>query len=172
MPRSCHASWLLPCLLLALAGACGPSGAQVRAAKSAEYDPREYATVFEACKATMIESGYDIQIEEVEHGVLVSTWRWYSKEGAAKRKDTPQVEEGAAMFRIGCEIIKGPAGGFTVHVDGGAQGYNSGTPVAQQFKHGDPREPTWVAGKIDNLAVGIHEKLKGHLLAPGTKPLQ
>jgi hypothetical protein len=158
---------LAACVALA---ACGASSAEIRRAKDAEYDAREYATVFEACKATMIESGYDLALEDVEHGILVSEWRWYSKEGAAKKKDAPRIEDGAAMFRIGVELARGPKGGIIVHVDGGAQGYNAGSPVAQQFKHGDPREPTWVEGKIDNLAVGIHSKLSAVELKPGATP--
>ena len=155
-----------------LVSACAPSNAEVRKARNAEYDPREYARIFEVCKATMIESGYEIAAEDMEHGILVSSWRWYSKEGAAKRKEAPTVENGAAMFRIAVELARGPKGGLVVHVDGGAQGYTPGNPVLRPFQHTDPAEPTWVAGKIDNLTVGIHSKLAQYELHAAVTPAQ
>ncbi len=164
------ASLILACVLL---GACAPSNQEVRLAKAAEYDPREYAAVYEACKAAMVESGYEIAGEDLEHGILVSSWRWYTKEGTAKRKEAPKVENGATMFRIAVELARGPKGGLVVHVDGGAQGYSTGSPVLREFKHDDPEEPTWVEGKIDNLAVGIHTKLSQfelHASVPGATP--
>jgi hypothetical protein len=161
-----HVSFLL--LSFLLLAACAPTSAEVTRARSAEYDPREFAAVYEACKATMVESGYDIAGEDMQHGILVSSWRWYSKEGTAKRKEAPQVENGAAMFRVGVELAKGPHGGVIVHVDGGAQGYSTGSPVARAFKHDDPEEPTWVEGKIDNLTVGISQKIAQYQLKEGT----
>ena len=166
------ASFVVFSLFLLLGGAfvpaCAPSSAEVTKARQAEYDPREYAAIFEACKQTMIESGYDIAGEDVQHGIIVSQWRWYSKEGMAKRKEVPTVENGAAMFRVGVELGKGPHGGLVVHVEGGAQGYTTGSPVARAFKHDDPGEPTWVEGKIDNLAVGIYTKVSKFQLVAGT----
>ena len=38
------------------------------------------------------------------------------------------------------------------------------------FGTGDPREPTWVQGKIDNLAVGVHQKLQSYVLLPDVAP--
>ena len=147
-------------LVLAQLSGCAATSAQVLRAKNAEYQAGEYAAIFETCKQAMVNNGYDIQFESIERGVLVSTYRWYSKDGASKAKESPRIEDGAAVFRIGVELAKGPRGGWTVHVDGGAQGYTSGSPVAQLYKHGDADEPPWVAGKIDNLSVEIYEKLK------------
>jgi hypothetical protein len=143
----------------ALLAACAPSNAEVRRAKAAEYAPDQYAAVFEACKQALIESEYQIEVEDKQRGILVSSWRMYSPEGMAENKDRPRVQNGSALFRIGVELAKGPHGGIIVHVDGGAQGYVTGSPVLRNFKHDDPQEPTWVEGKIDNLVFGIHEKL-------------
>jgi hypothetical protein len=152
-------------LLGAFASACAPSSVEVMKARQAEYDPREYVAIFEACKAAMIESGYHLAGEDLQHGVLISQWRWYTREG----QPSPFVDTGSALFRVGVELGKGPHGGLVVHVEGGAQGISStGAPVARVFKHDDPEEPTWVEGKIDNLAVGIHTKVAQYQLKEGT----
>lgn len=148
-------------LLAASVLACAPSAAEVKKAREAEYPASEFAEVYRASREAMLAEGYDIAGENPERGVLVSTWRWYSKEGMRKPKENATVENGAATFRIGVEITRGPRGGLLVHVDGGAQGYTSGSPVAQRYEHGDPREPTWVQGKIENLQVAIYQRLAG-----------
>jgi hypothetical protein len=162
------ASFVVLSLFLLFGGvfvpACAPSIAEVTQARQAEYDPREYAAIFAACQQTMEEFGYHLAAMDSQHGILVSQWRLYSKDGTA----IPYLLNGAAMFRVGVELGKGPHGGLIVHVNGGAQGYTSGSPVARAFKHDDPEEPTWVEGKIDNLAVGIYEKLSKFQLVAGT----
>jgi hypothetical protein len=158
-------------LSLPLAG-CGASAAQLRQAREAEYPAELGPTVYREARAAMIAEGYQIEIEDPEQGILISTWRWYSKEGMSKRENQT-IQDGAATFRIGVELTRGPRGGIRVRVDGGAQGYTRGSPVAQQYSHGDPREPWWVQGKIDALTMAIRQRLFGReMTAAGVPPAQ
>jgi hypothetical protein len=154
-------------LLVLVAASCGPSAAQLKKAREAEYPMSAAADVYAAAREAMLAQGYEIAGEDPQRGIIVSTWRWYTKEGMAKKTGNAVIEDGAASFRIGVELGRGPRGGIIVHVDGGAQGYTTGSPVAQRFEHGDPREPWWVQGKIDSLTLAIYDRLQGREMAAG-----
>jgi hypothetical protein len=161
-----HRFHLLAAALLLALLSCGTSSAQFKRARAAEYPASAHQLLFAAAHAAMIENNYEIDFADPQRGVLVSTYQWYSKDGMRKAKE-PRVREGDAVFRIGVEIVS-TARGLRVHVDGGAQGYTAGSPVAQRFEHGDPREPFWVEGKIDSLTMAIYYKLDGNQLPPAT----
>lgn len=150
-------------LLLLLSLSCGPSNAQVKMARAAEYPVDAYAEVFETCREVMVEQGYQLALVDPNNGLIVSRYQWYTKAGMRRSDERPTVRDGDAVFRIGVEIVPS-ARGIRVHVDGGAQGYTAGSPVAQKYEHGDPREPPWVEGKIHALQLAIYERLQARQL--------
>jgi len=157
---------MLAALAAVVLGACAPTSKAVLAARAAEYPRDDVAEVFAAARAAMVEEGYAIEFEDPERGILVSEWRWYSKEGMAKPRDNARIRGGDALFRIGVQLAVGPKGGVAVKVDGAAQGHLSGASKARPYKRGAADEPPWVQGRIDGLAVSIHQKLQGKEIAP------
>jgi hypothetical protein len=150
--------------LLFVFAAFGPSAAQIEKARTTEYRADAVEAILAGIRETMREERYDIELDDPQRGVIVSTWRWYTKEGMAKQRGSAVIEDGACLFRMGVELGKGPRGGIIIHVDGGAQLHKGENVVGQPMAHGDADEPPWVAGKIDNLTVAIHAKLAQYQL--------
>jgi hypothetical protein len=146
--------------------ACAASSAAVRRARTAEYPAEAFAEVYRSAREALLAEGYEIALEDPQRGVIVSTLRWYTKDGLHESKDQPVIEPGAAVFRIGVELKRAADGSFFVHVDGGAQGYEQGNPKLARYEHGDPREPYWVEGKIEKLTVAIYDRVGGLAKAP------
>jgi hypothetical protein len=151
--------WFLLLPLFAALAACGASSAQIQKAREAEYRTDALPQIFAGIREVMKDNAYDIEFDDERRGIVVSSWRWYSKEGMAKTKVRPRIEEGACLFRIGVELSRGPRGGIVLKVDGAAQGHKTGQSMAAPYDHDDADEPTWVRGRIDNLTVALYERL-------------
>lgn len=162
---------LLLVSLLALASlglpACGPSSAQIRAARTATYQGDE-AAIFRAALAA-VRDGYDVQASDPATGTLVTAERWYEANGtfAGSRWDHAsrrRIDRSILLhYRV---TLHREAGQVRVEVVPVAQQLRAGYSALFPMAPGDPSMPGWISGKTDLLSVAIWERLRPFEVAP------
>lgn len=146
-------------LALLLVAACGPSAAEIRAAREAHYTvPMSdvFAAVYDATSAK-----YDILDRDDIAGWLTTRSMWYAAEGGLEPKsaDGDQfVRGGSTRFRMTVKVL-GAENDWTVEITPEAWQLISGSPQPHQLAPDDPQMPGWVQGKVDDLYVAIHARL-------------
>ena len=152
-------------LLLFTVSACGPSQKEVRTAKEARYKT-EPAVVWKAI-TDAVRSEYPRTYYEVTDTTLVSDWHLierdvddqateYGKRGGMNTK--------AGKFMRVKITVAGPP--WTISIEGEAALYRPGYAALIPYKRHSEEEPGWVDGRIDQLYVLIHDKLKTYETAP------
>lgn len=168
-----HRAMVFVGLMLAASACATATPEMVKQARATEYVEAQYPDILKATVEVMEAQGYVIEGVDAEAGVVVSTGRWYSKEGMrqSSEAEVATIHPGSATFRIGVEFSRGKQG-LLIHVDGGAQGYVEGSPQVRVFKHGDPDEPYWVEGKIQALETALYQRLEAYRVAtsPSSAP--
>lgn len=153
-------------VLLVLFVACGPSAAQIKQSREARYTASADA-VFRAAVAAA-DDGYDIDLADPREGVFRTEPRWYEPDGTYEGK----ANDGSSMITDGSILLSlvvrvaGDDGGRWVEIEPLAVQHVGGSPQPRELAPDDPAMPGWVAGKIDNLYVAIHERLKAHVAPP------
>ena len=158
-----------------LAG-CGPSSAQVRAAREARYygDRDE---VFRLAAAAVVAEDHEIEAADVAAGQLITKGRWYEAKGNLEDIETQPDGSEAVVMHHGSLLLA-----FKVAVIGDRPSVQVVVePVAAQWLVGatslkpmaidDPDAPSWVERRADELQIAIHNRLRAKLTAsPGTAP--
>jgi hypothetical protein len=163
-------------LLLAAAGAllvaCGPSSAQIKAAREARYQGSRDELFLAVSNAV----GRDQTIEKVdaEQGALLTRGRWYEPDGTyedrALGKETVRPEDGAIFLAFLVTVV-GAEPPYQVKVEPVVQQIRSGYSAHYQMKPDDPQMPGWVHGKIDDYQLELHARLKRwEIGAPAATP--
>lgn len=163
-------------LLLAVAGAllvaCGPSSAQIKAAREARYQGSRDELFLAVSNAV----GRDQTIEKVDadEGALLTRGRWYEADGTyedrALGKESVRPEDGS-IFLAFLVLVVGEAPPYQVKVEPVVQQIRSGYSANYQMKPDDPQMPGWVHGKVDDFQIELHGRLKRwEIAAPGTTP--
>lgn len=155
----------LPSLVLVLAvAACGPTAAQVRAARVAHYDASRH-TILEAVYGALEDSRY--RVRSAVDGVVWSTHRSFLLDGTAlaslrfrKRGGDLDVYTLAMMIEI-----RGPAGDRSIRV---VPSITLSRPTLRPLALAptDRSVPPWIHGQVDALYVRIHERLRASAIAP------
>lgn len=147
-------------MAIAIVGCGGASSAQVEEARAAKYDaPPEvvFNGVLEA-----VGNLHEIAGTDPSQGIIETVSKWYEPSGTSAPKgadDQAYVVDGSVLlaFAIG---VRGEPGAWHVEVLPLASQVVAGSPQGRQLRPGDPAMPGWVQGKIDNIFVAVHAKLK------------
>jgi len=148
-----------------LVAACGPSSGQIKEARNARYDT-QWSTVFDAGIATLKSNGFQIATADAAGGKATTFERHFDVNGGAV-PDGTTPNSTMILLVVHLKLIQ-EDGRFRVEL----------TPIAREKlrdfaapNHLDPNEPpmsTWVAAKIDNLYVTLHDSLAAHVAKPPT----
>ncbi|MEZ4398622.1 MAG: hypothetical protein R3B06_01290 [Kofleriaceae bacterium] len=147
--------------------ACGPSAAQIKTARTAQYNTTASAA-FQAGVAALPANGFKIDQADPVAGRALSQARWFERDGTSAAKDAngnPRVADGAVVvaFEIGV-VSEGSTVSVKVvpHVQQHRDGLSATVPLAED----DPSMPGWIHGMLDNIYLDIYNKLKASAVAP------
>ncbi len=146
-------------LVAAFAFACGPSSGQLKAAKTARYKGDKVA-MFNVAKAA-VEAKYTLQKSDENALGMQTNGRWYTPEGLAAAEsggDMRVVPDNSLNIALVVTLV--PDGdAFVVQVKPIMIRYHAGSPKPEPVNDGDPSIPGWAQGKVDQLALDIHDAL-------------
>lgn len=140
-----------------LAGACGPSAAEIKRARTASYTC-DRDTVIQAVVAEVEARQPPLAAVDGDRGIVLSEFRWHDRDGLRKKKGSAEVREGDVMFSVAAGIQ--PQGrGWVVLVVPRVLLHVTGSPRGKELIKGDPEWPDWADGKADILYVALHKRL-------------
>lgn len=160
--------------MLAIAAvACGPSSKEVATAKSARYSG-DKLELFAHVKAAT-EAKYKVTKSDETSLGLQTEARWFSIEGlgVTPRSETDMRDVPDKSINIFMVVTMLPDGNnWVVKIEPHLMRYNTGIPKPEPLKEGDPSLPGWVGGKVDELALAIHQELAKYEVktVPGSVP--
>jgi len=159
--------------ILALAVfACGPSSKELAGAKAAHYKG-DKLVLFAAAK-TATEAKYKLQKSDETTLGLQTDGRWYTPEGlAAAERGGDMRDVPDKSLEIAFVITLQPDGdAWVVNIKPLMIRYHAGSPKPEPVAENDPSVPGWATGKVDQLALDIHEALKQYEVktVPGAAP--
>ena len=150
-------------LLLAVAGACGPSSAEIKRARTAHYScsaDQVFAAVVKEVQAKQP----PVASADQRVGVVSSQLRWHSASGLRKKAGAAVVGPGDLSFGVIVAIEK-RARGLFVNAQPALFTHVVGSPRGERLTPSDADWPEWADVKVSNLLVGIHKRLKGCAVA-------
>lgn len=145
--------------------ACGPSAAQVKTARTAKYRVTA-AQAFQAGVAALDSNDFKIKVADPVASQAVTVSRWYEADGTFAAKDAdgnPRLQDGAINLTVELEVL---ADGEAVRIDVRPvvvemrTGYSQGVRIEPD----SPQMPGWVTGKLDNVYLSIHDRLKADVV--------
>jgi hypothetical protein len=140
--------------------ACGPSSAQIKTARTARYQATPHA-VFEAAIDACKENGGIDQVDE-DRAVVFTKSKWYQRDGSTEGETGDgkfMVTDGSVLVSLMVEV-KSDGDARWVEITPLVLEHVSGSPQPREIAPDDPSMPGWVEGKVDNLYVAIHDRLK------------
>ncbi len=172
--------------------ACGPSAARVKEAQSSTYNA-PFAEVWTVV-TDELRKFQAMELEDAINGHARTNWRLVDRgddntstaAGVAPSQTPTQMQPGQSTgstqtqgqlstnpglttYAVGgfymrlMAKVKGPP--WKVEVDGEAAEHRPGYAELIKYRHGVADEPAWVPGRIDNVRVAIHERLKQYAVA-------
>jgi hypothetical protein len=152
--------------------ACGPSSKELSGAKSAHYKG-DKLVLFNAAKAAA-ESKYKLEMSDETALGFKTIARWYTPEGlAAGERGGDMRDVPDKSLSIALVVTMQPDGdAWVVHVKSLMIRYHAGSPKPEPVAETDPSVPGWATGKVDQLALDIHDALKQYEVksVPGSVP--
>jgi len=148
--------------------ACGPSAAELKAARDARYKGPP-AELFAAAERAAVDEHYKIGDQDTSVGAFATIDKWYGREGDARTTgagDTVQLDDGSIQLAFVVRFVGADGGAFTIDIEPVVHRYVSGRSNFDNVEPGDPTMPTWVMGKEDALRVAIHDHLKQWSITP------
>src|SRR5512139_1440397 len=144
--------WLGLVFLLVMA-ACGPSGAEVKTAKLAQYSAQPQ-TLFDIA-IQVAQADYKIGETDAATGQFMTEPQFYSKEGGRQSPGAGgyvNMGGGSIQLSLIVEIVKSEQGHAIVVTPKTFQ-VVGGSPKPRELAPDDPSLPGWVSGRVDALAV-------------------
>lgn len=140
--------------------ACGgSSNTEVRTARSALY-ACDFARVFQATSEAVAEIFPPLGPVDPDTGVVTSELRWYEADGSRKERGMAAVQDRAVHVAAIVKVVK-VEGGFRIQPSAEVRQIRAGLSAPVPLAADDPERPPFVQGKLDTLAVEIHERLAG-----------
>lgn len=154
--------------------ACGPSSSQLKQAREARYQGSRDELFMAVIQAVEAEKH---QVDKLDHeaGALLTAGRWFEPDGtyedkAIGREDDVKLENGSVHLAMLVSLV-GSEPPYQVIVRPQADQIRQGYSAPYRFKQDDPQLPGWVIGKVENLQLALHERLKSRMIAaPGATP--
>ncbi len=149
---------IIALLLTLLAVACG-GNAEVKAAKTAHYKG-DKAAMFDIAKNTLAQN-YNIQKADEASLGMQTAGRWFTPEGLAAAEsggDMRMVPDNSLNIAMVVTFV--PDGdAYVVNVKPLMMRYHAGSPKPEPLTEDDPSVPGWAHGKVDRVAVDLHNAL-------------
>jgi hypothetical protein len=155
--------WLVLVFLLVVAACGGPSTAEVKSAKTAQYTASPQALYDVAVQVA--QQDYKIGRNDPATLVFATEEQMYSANGgrqSAGAGGVIQYSEGSVVLSLVVEVVKTERGHAVVVTPKTFQ-VVAGSPQPRELAPDDPNLPGWVSGRVDALAVGIYEAAKSHV---------
>ena len=155
--------WLL-LQIVALCISCGPSAAELKAARTTTYRGNASDMFKEVIAVT--EASYklaDVGGNEDTYA-LATVPQWYSPEGgreSAGEGGYVNIGDHSIRLEMIVELVS-VAGGFMVTVTPRTYQALTGSPQPRELKPDDPNLPGWVQGRVDTLQLDIHKRLQNY----------
>lgn len=149
-------------MVVAVVAACGPSGAEVKVAKTAQYTAQP-ATLY-SIAMQVAERDYKIGETDPDGGRFATEPQIYSPEGGRQSAGAGgyvNMSAGSIMLSLIVEVLESERGHVVVITPKTFQ-FISGSPKPRELVPADPSLPGWVPGRVDTLAVAIYEAAKQH----------
>ena len=147
--------------------ACGPSNAQIKTAKTAQYTA-SVDTIYDIALATA-QDNYNIGEAERENGRFLTAPQFYTAEGGRQSTgadDMVMVGPGSVRVELLVEVVATGDKQVAVTVTPRTFQVVSGSPKPRELAPDDPSLPPWVLGRADALQVAIYERAKGYTGSP------
>lgn len=164
---------LVALALVAATAACGPSAAQLRAAREARY-PGSRVEILRLAQAA-VEPSYPIAAADPDTGTITTTSRIYEPDGSylgtseQDRKGGFLIATESGQVLLGFEIrVVGETSPFQVLVAPVAEQARSNYSAPYRYLPDDPAMPGWILGKVDRLQLEVHQRLTRWLPAGTT----
>ena len=140
--------------------ACGPSSKELSGAKSAHYKG-DKLVMFGAITPTVAEK-YKLQKSDETTLGMQTDGRWYTPEGlAAAERGGDMRDVPDKSLQIALVVTLQPDGdAWVVNIKPLMIRYHAGSPKPEPVAETDPSVPGWATGKVDQLALDIHDALK------------
>lgn len=152
-------------LLFLGVSACGPSMAEVKRAKTAEYSLQTDQLLDIAMQVAQRQ--YKINAFDLKSATFDTVAQWYSAEGM--RRGTANEGNGDYVVNMHdkdielsliVEVVPGPGGHSAVSVTHHTFQLLAGSPQPRPLAEGDPNVPPWVIGRVDALSLDIYNAAK------------
>lgn len=151
-------NFIIALLVAVLVAACG-ANAEVKAAKTAHYKG-DKAAMFEIAKQTLAQN-YNIQKADEASLGMQTAGRWFTPEGLAAAEsggDMRVVPDNSLNIAMVVTFV--PDGdAYVVNVKPLMMRYHAGSPKPEPITEDDPSVPGWAHGKVDRVAVDLHNAL-------------
>jgi hypothetical protein len=152
-------------MVVAAVAACGPSSAEVKTAKTANYSG-EGDAMFKIVVDTTAETYKIADAAKTEDGfALVTESQWYSPEGgrqSAGAGDYVSIGDRSVRLSMLVEMMDMGSGRYMVTVTPKTFQAISGSPQPRELMPDDPGLPPWVSGRVDSLQLEIHKRLQNY----------
>ena len=149
-------------LALVVAGCGGPSSKEVTTAKLTHYTAPP-ATLFQIAMQAA-EQDYKIAETDQANGQFITAQGIYSAEGTPQRPGAggyTQMHGNSIILQLIVEVVENAPGHMIVVTPKTFQ-MVPGSPKPRELSPDDPDLPGWVKGRVDALAVAIHDAAKPH----------
>lgn len=158
---------LLALVLALLLAACGgPSTADVRQARAAHYTVRALAAFDQAIQGAQ-DAQWQVDESDPQRLGFRTNAKWFEPDGTSEdRSDDDNaawVVDGSILLAF-VVYVKGSDGDCWIEINPLVYEKVGGSPQPRQLTIDDPSMPGWVHGKLDNLYVAIHSRLKAHMV--------
>ncbi len=149
--------------LVALGG-CGPSSAQIRTAKTAEYQAPSSQILDIAVQVA--QRTYKVNDIDPQKATFTTAGQWYSAEGGRRgttnegNGDYVNAGGGDVNLRLEVQVLGATLGRVVVVIIPHTLQLIDGSPQPRELTPDDPNLPPWVHGRVDTLAMDIYNASK------------
>ena len=153
-------------------GCAGPSAAQVKTAKLAEYNAQTNQLL--DISMQVAQRSYKVDPNTVDpQGTFKTLRQWYSSEGM-RRGTTNEgngdylvnAQGGDIELAMEVRVVSQPGGHAQIAVVPHTKQLVAGSPQPRDLAPDDPNLPGWVKGRVDQLAVDIYNAAKQYEAKP------
>lgn len=158
----------LALLMVVLGGACGPSSAQIKTAKTAQYAASSNQILDVAIQVA--QRTYKIGDVDPQRGAFATVPQWYSAEGMRRgtsnegNGDYVNTQGGDVQVSFAVEVVETAPGRVAVTITPDTVQLVAGSPQPRPLTPDDPNLPPWILGRVDTLAVEIYDAAKQFIL--------
>jgi hypothetical protein len=162
---------VMSALIVCVVAACGASNQEVVGAKTAHYKGDKMA-LFNAMKDA-VAAKYKIDKSDETTLTVQTIGRWYTPDGlaASERSDMRDVPDRSLNIVFGV-TLRPDGDAYVVQITPAYKRFFAGRPNPDVLTPDDPSIPGFASGKLDALAMDIHDALKANEVqtVPGSVP--